>query len=34
LAELFEPHTSIAANARHFSLRYRSPEHWVEVFRT
>jgi ubiquinone/menaquinone biosynthesis C-methylase UbiE len=34
LAELFEPHASIAANERHFSMRYRSPEHWIEVFKT
>jgi SAM-dependent methyltransferase len=34
LAELFEPYASIAASERHFALRYRSPEHWVEVFKT
>jgi len=34
LAELFEPHASIAARERHFALRYRSPEHWIEVFKT
>jgi SAM-dependent methyltransferase len=34
LAELFEPHASIATSERHFALRYRSPEHWVEVFKT
>jgi SAM-dependent methyltransferase len=34
LAELFEPQASIAASQRHFSLRYRSPEHFVEVFKT
>ena len=25
---------SIAHTLRHFAFRYRSPEHWVEVFRT
>jgi ubiquinone/menaquinone biosynthesis C-methylase UbiE len=35
LAELFEPHaTSIQSAQRHFVFRYRSPEHWLEVFRT
>jgi SAM-dependent methyltransferase len=34
LAELFVPHASIAASERLFSLRYRSPEHWIEVFKT
>lgn len=34
LAEMFEPHASIAANERHFSMRYRSPEQWVEIFKT
>jgi ubiquinone/menaquinone biosynthesis C-methylase UbiE len=35
LAELFEPHaTSIKSAQRHFVFRYRSPEHWLEVFRT
>ena len=35
LAELFEPHaTSIASASRNFAFRYRSPEHWLEVFRT
>ena len=35
LAELFEPHaSSIEAAQRHFVFRYRSPEHWLEVFRT
>ena len=34
LTELFEPHASIAASERSFSLRYRSPEHWLEVFKT
>jgi len=35
LAELFEPHaSSIEAPKCHFVFRYRSPEHWLEIFRT
>ncbi|MFZ1428612.1 MAG: methyltransferase domain-containing protein [Geminicoccaceae bacterium] len=35
LAELFEPHgASIASAQRHFVFRYRSPAHWLEIFRT
>ena len=35
IAELFEPGAvSIAAAQRSFVFRYRSPEHWVDVFRT
>jgi len=35
LAELFEgPASSIVAAPREFVLRYRSPQHWVDVFRT
>jgi hypothetical protein len=35
LAELFEPHaSSIQSAQRHFVFRYRSPEHWLEIFRT
>jgi hypothetical protein len=35
IATLFEPHASaIAADARNFVFRYRSPEHWLEVFKT
>jgi ubiquinone/menaquinone biosynthesis C-methylase UbiE len=35
IAELFEPHAaSIKSAQRHFVFRYRSPEHWLEVFRT
>ena len=35
LAELFERDaTSIRSALRHFVFRYRSPEHWLEVFRT
>jgi ubiquinone/menaquinone biosynthesis C-methylase UbiE len=35
LGELFEPHaSSIEAVQRQFVFRYRSAEHWLEVFRT
>ena len=35
IAELFEPHaTSIKSAQRHFVFRYRSPEHWLDVFKT
>jgi len=35
LAELFEPHAaSIKASEQSFVFRYRSPEHWLDVFRT
>jgi ubiquinone/menaquinone biosynthesis C-methylase UbiE len=35
LAELFEGQaSSIASAQRHFVFRYRSPEHWLEVFKT
>lgn len=35
IAELFEPHaTSIKSAQREFVFRYRSPEHWLEVFKT
>jgi len=35
IAELFEPHaTSVKSAQRHFVFRYRSPAHWLEVFRT
>jgi ubiquinone/menaquinone biosynthesis C-methylase UbiE len=35
LAQLFEPHVaSIAWAPRMFAFRYRSSEHWLEVFRT
>lgn len=34
LAEWFEPHaTSVKAAERHFVFRYRSPAHWLAVFR-
>jgi ubiquinone/menaquinone biosynthesis C-methylase UbiE len=33
--ELFEPHAaSIRAEQRNFVFRYRSPDHWLEVFKT
>ena len=35
LIELFGPASAdIAVQAREFTFRYRSPEHWIEVFRT
>jgi ubiquinone/menaquinone biosynthesis C-methylase UbiE len=35
MAEHFAPHAlSIKSAPRHFVFRYRSPEHWLEVFRT
>ena len=35
IVELFEPHSrSIATAPRSFVFRYRSPEHWLEVFKT
>lgn len=35
LAELFGPMSAdIATQTREFTFRYRSPEHWIEVFRT
>lgn len=35
IAELFDPHArSIAMASRNFVFRYRSPQHWLEVFRT
>ena len=35
LAELFGPGaTAIESQPRHFVFRYRSPQHWLEVFRT
>jgi SAM-dependent methyltransferase len=32
--DLFQGSATIVHTARHFAFRYRSPEHWVEVFRT
>ena len=33
--ELFAPHaSSIKVSQRHFVFRYRSPEHWLDIFRT
>jgi ubiquinone/menaquinone biosynthesis C-methylase UbiE len=34
LAELFGSEAAIAAEAKNFTFRYRSPAHWLEVFRT
>ncbi len=35
IAELFEPHaTSVKSAQRDFVFRYRSPQHWLEVFKT
>src|SRR5262249_58038936 len=35
IAELFEPSAaSIASAQRHFTFRYRSAEHWLDVFKT
>jgi ubiquinone/menaquinone biosynthesis C-methylase UbiE len=35
IAELFEsPATSVRSAQRNFVFRYRSPEHWLDVFRT
>jgi len=35
IAELFEPRTtSVEFSARNFVFRYRTPAHWLEVFRT
>ena len=35
IVELFEPHArSIATAPRSFVFRYRSPEHWLDVFKT
>src|SRR5215216_1190646 len=35
IAELFEPHaSSIKSTQRSFVFRYRSPEHWLQVFKT
>jgi ubiquinone/menaquinone biosynthesis C-methylase UbiE len=35
ITELFETYaTSVTSAQRHFVFRYRSPQHWLEVFRT
>jgi len=35
IAEMFEPHAaSIKSAQRNFVFRYRSPEHWLEIFKT
>jgi ubiquinone/menaquinone biosynthesis C-methylase UbiE len=33
LDELFGTNASVAAEKRHFVFRYKSPEHWLEIFR-
>jgi ubiquinone/menaquinone biosynthesis C-methylase UbiE len=33
IKDLFKGATTIRHTVRHFAFRYRSPEHWVEVFR-
>src|SRR5260370_26830178 len=33
LEGLFGPTASVAASSRHFVFRYKSPQHWLEVFR-
>jgi len=32
--ELFGPHATVETAQRNFVFRYRSPEHWLEVFKT
>ena len=34
IQDLFAGAATIAHTPRHFAFRYRSPEHWVDVFRT
>jgi SAM-dependent methyltransferase len=35
ITELFDAHAaSISADSRHFVFRYRSPDHWLDIFRT
>ncbi len=35
LVELFGPHgVTVQSTQRHFTFRYRSPQHWLEIFRT
>jgi SAM-dependent methyltransferase len=34
LAELFGPEVTVEAQRRYFVFRYRSPEHWLDTFRT
>lgn len=35
ITEMFGPHaSSVAAEPRNFVFRYRSPEHWLEIFKT
>ena len=32
--DLFKGNAAVAHTVRHFAFRYRSPEHWVDIFRT
>jgi ubiquinone/menaquinone biosynthesis C-methylase UbiE len=34
LKDLVDGEASVAASSRTFVFRYRSPEHWIEIFRT
>ena len=34
LEALFGSKVSIAAEKKHFNFRYKSPEHWLKIFRT
>src|SRR4249920_3730640 len=34
IEELFGPHATVETAQRNFVFRYRSPEHWLEVFKT
>ena len=34
IQDLFAGAATIEHTTRHFAFRYRSPEHWVDVFRT
>jgi ubiquinone/menaquinone biosynthesis C-methylase UbiE len=33
LTALFGPNATVAAESRNFMFRYKSPEHWIEIFR-
>ncbi|MDP2377203.1 MAG: SAM-dependent methyltransferase, partial [Reyranella sp.] len=33
LETLFGPKAAVAAESRHFVFRYKSPNHWLEIFR-
>jgi ubiquinone/menaquinone biosynthesis C-methylase UbiE len=34
LDTLFGAHAAVAAQSRNFAFRYKSPQHWVDIFRT